>query len=391
VKVDGHQYTRAVDVTTVREAKAMLPQFIVDIKNGAVAAARAERERVQSAPTFEEACQSFVESELSTDPLDSTRQAYFHSLQLLGRNGLNGRKVAEVRPLHVREAMLAVNRQSALATTKLAHLTLGRLFKSLIHREVLTSSPVGTLSSLELPPPGRLTKERGALTPEQVRDLLQAASDDDQLHLWISLMLATACRPGEATAVRFGSIDWIRGSLKIDAAVKPGASYSETRLGPTKGRRSRMVPLGPAIMRMLERARVERESIYQRLGLTLQDGDFLFPSDIVGEGRTAPRAAKSLSAHFKKAARAAGLKGVSPHWLRHTSLTRALAGDAVRPGISVSDVAAFAGHRDATMISKVYGHAISENIARGAALADSLLLPPPAVEIDEASTQKVAS
>ncbi len=376
VRVGERQYSRAVKTATKREALAMLPAFVAEVHSGKVDDARAAVAKAKEAPTFNDAVATFLEREIGIDQT-ATRQSYSNSLRRIGKV-LGDNRVSEIDKHMIRNVLLAVNRESALNTTKLVHCALGRFFRNLADLDIIKASPVQTLKALRLPPPGCQTIRRDALTGSQVVALLEACADDSELRLWVELMVATGMRPGEALALRWCDIDFDRRAVRVVHSVKDGNARGHGKLGSTKNAGSvREVPLGSAIALSLGRAYLERETTYRSLGLAIEDSDCVFAADLI-DGRKAPRSTGSMAARFKRARDRAGLKGVTPHCLRHTFATAAIAGTDTMPGVSMVDAAALLGHSNSAMVAKVYGHAVRENLARGVALADALIAPVPA-------------
>ena len=98
----------------------------------------------------------------------------------------------------------------------------------------------------------------------------------------------------------------------------------------------------------------------------------MFAADLI-EARKVPKSLSAMQSRFRIVRLKAGLPKVTPHYLRHTALTAAIAGTATTPGISMADAAKIAGHSNATQIARIYGHAVQANLTRGIALADALI------------------
>ena len=372
VKVDGKQYVRAVHTETLKEARKLLPGFYVEAQSGALDKVKAARAKANDAPTFTEAVAEFLDREMGSRPeTDATRQAYASALKRAGRT-LGDRNVSDIDRHAIRDCLLDVNRESALNTTKLVHCALGLVFRNLADREVIAASPVQTLKALKLGSPGKEALRREALSGGQIAALLKASVTDPDVRLWIEAMAATGMRPGEALALTWSAIDPARRTISVLHSVKESGIKGQGRLGTTKNKATREVPLGPALASALERAYLERESTYRQFNMTVETDDCVFAADLI-DARKVPKSMGSMSARFNRVRDAARLKKVTPHWLRHSALTAAIAGNASTPGISMADAAALAGHSNASMIARVYGHAIRENVTRGVALADALI------------------
>jgi len=170
------------------------------------------------------------------------------------------------------------------------------------------------------------------LTREEANKLLHAARR--QKHLWrfILLGLHTGSRPGVILALRWEQVDLVKGVLHR----RPIGSAESAR------KRTPPVRLGAKILRRLRSwYRVDGE----RPGFVCH-----YHGDQVGK----------LRRSFPAAAKAAGLKDVTPHTLRHTRATWL-----VQDGVPLWEVAGALG-MTVEMLERVYGHHSPDFQARAA-------------------------
>jgi integrase len=267
-------------------------------------------------------------------------------------------------------------------------------FSKAVKAKRLSSNPTPTLADLKLGHDESDSRaKRTALSRSAVAGVLQHL-DPDTL-LWTQIMAATGLRPGEATALRWGDIDFGQRAIRVARSAKRSGIRGQERLGSTKTKSSeRDVPIGASLLAALHGARDRQEALLRDLtgigeGVTpvrnLVEPDMcIFYADLATkETRRVPRPRESLRRLFKVAAVAAGLPpSTVPHALRHSAITAMLAGDGGSvPGISVVDAAKIAGHARPSMTSDVYAHAVQGNLARGADLADALIAPGPAANV----------
>lgn len=138
-------------------------------------------------------------------------------------------------------------------------------------------------------------------------------------------------RAGELLALRWRAVDFARSSLRVVA------SYSGGAVTTPKSHRARVVPLAPEVARALAR-------LSQRPERTGPD-DLVFPGE---HGEFLDGSA--LRRRFKRALRAAGLRDLRFHDLRHTFGTRCAAA-----GIDLWRVQHWLGHADMAT-TQVYAH-----------------------------------
>lgn len=170
------------------------------------------------------------------------------------------------------------------------------------------------------------------LTEAEIGRLL-AARAAPHIRLAIVLMLATAGRVSAVLQLTWDRVDLERGQidLRLDAA------------GPRKGRA--VVPINAMARAALVAAR--------EAALT----------DHVVEYGGEP--VKSIKRGFSAACDAAGLDGVSPHTIRHTSAVHMAAA-----GVSMSRIAQYLGHSNTAVTERTYARFAPEHLADAAAVLD---------------------
>jgi len=164
-------------------------------------------------------------------------------------------------------------------------------------------------------------------------DRLYAVECAPHIKLAIRLMLATAARVGAVLDLTWDRVNFETGviDLRIDA------------VGPRKGRA--VVPMNAGLRAALSQAR-----------------DIAL-SDYVIEWAGGP--VKSIKTGFYRAVKDAGLEGVSPHVLRHTSAVHLAVG-----GIPMSRIAQFLGHTSTAVTERTYARFSPEHLRQEAEILD---------------------
>lgn len=204
---------------------------------------------------------------------------------------------------------------------------------------------VNAADNIELP--RRDAAEKVALSHEQVR-LLAEGSDD--IATMVRTLAYTGVRFGECVALRVGDVDTERRRLLVARSIT-GVRGRGRLEGPTKTHQVRSVPILTA-------------SLVAELKQVVKDRDpaeFLFPGPD-GNAMTVGW----FRVRFDKACATAGLTGITPHTLRHTAGSLALAS-----GASVVTVQKLLGHRNATTTMNVYAHQLPDDFDNLAAAMDA--------------------
>lgn len=174
-------------------------------------------------------------------------------------------------------------------------------------------------------------KERYLTRPECERLIMAATAP--HIRLAIILMLSTAARIGAVLDLTWDRVDFERGQIRLRR------DDSVTR----KGRAT--VPINAGLRAALSAAKEAAVSDYV--------------VEWAG-GRIG-----SIKTGFRAAVRAAGLKDVSPHTLRHTSLVHL-----VESGISMEEAAQYAGHSNTAVTYRVYARFSPSHLRKAADILD---------------------
>lgn len=213
-------------------------------------------------------------------------------------------------------------------------------------RFAIRSKLIGTNPAVDVDLPRKKAPEKIALTHEQVHDLAEAAGE---LGTMVYVLAYAGLRYGECAALRVGDVDTTRRRLRVSRSITYVTGSGNVE-GSTKTHAERNVPMPQFVAELLSDAVKGREP-----------GERLFPC----EGYDA-MPLDYFRWRFDKAATAAGLEGVTPHTLRHTAGSLALAS-----GASVVTVQKLLGHQNAVTTMTVYAHQLPDDFDSLAAAMDN--------------------
>lgn len=274
-----------------------------------------------------------------------------HIVPHLGKKRLEEVKRPDVQRLIALKATQKVQprsttKQSAspknlsVSTLRLIRAVLHAAYQDAIRDGLVARNPA---SFVELP---KEPKVRPVfLSPEQAVKLMDAAKHSDIPEL-LALLLTTGVRVGEALGIRWQDIDFLLAHVRICGQLQRINGHS-VRIDTTKTGNERTLPLSPSLVVALQH--MKNGQLVN--GWADPDGlAFLNPY-----GRRLDQ--KFVHDRLKAVCRIAGLPEVSPHKLRHTAATFALAetGD-------LHAVQKLLGHRQVALTSNLYGHATAETL-----------------------------
>jgi len=216
-------------------------------------------------------------------------------------------------------------------------------------------------------PPEHTPRERETWSKAEVRKFLAKASSDRLYVAWrLSLY---GLRRGEVLGLRWSDIDLRAGTLTVNQA-RVLVEYRVRIEEPKSCNGKRTLPLDGelvAALTALRKRQLEESTIAgaaYRSGLAgldwHQGGEYVI-TDEVGT----PVHPEWYSDEFGRLLRRAGLRRITLHDSRHTTLTLM-----EHAGVPISIISKWAGHYDSAFTQKTYVHASEEDLQRGqAALA----------------------
>ena len=161
-------------------------------------------------------------------------------------------------------------------------------------------------------PPRIPAKERPSWTVEQARVFWELVRTDEDLALWLILLLA-GLRIGEALALRWADVNFEAGTLQVRRTITQDREGRPILGATTKSGKERTAVLAPATVDALRTQRAAVLSLRLAHADIWIDQDLVFPSPL-----GAPRQTKQLRARLDVLCTQAGLPRLTPHGLRHT-------------------------------------------------------------------------
>lgn len=244
----------------------------------------------------------------------------------------------ELNLLHVQELLgQMADEGKRPATISKVRSALHQMCAAGIEWGALRSNPVASLR--RTPKGANVAKAHRWYNLDEYETALSYITDPDnhdgQTALVATLMLA-GLRSQEARALRWTSVDWQRGVLRITEAVKAVSD----EVGATKSKAGyRVVPMAPELVAVLRRQAEAQMAEGRSEYVFAAEGTYL-----THEAVTAAAAAF---------ARQTGLGYINPHGFRHT-----FASIALHRGIGYEVLAKLMGHGDVSQLIKTYGHVV---------------------------------
>ncbi len=203
-------------------------------------------------------------------------------------------------------------------------------------------------AAMRATPPSARQLVKAAPSPAEVQAMIASADkDDSDMATLIALAAVTGARRGELCGLRWGDVDFDRGTLVIERSVSVVDGQWITKA--TKTHAGRVLALDSFADEVLRRQRARHEDWAVDLGVELTDLTPILTYDL-----QRPISPDTASHYVRKIATAAGVD-THLHALRHFAATQMIGG-----GHDVRTVAGRLGHKDASTTLKVYSHFLPE-------------------------------
>ena len=222
-----------------------------------------------------------------------------------------------------------------------AYQVLDQTLRFAVRSKYIAANPADHIQLLR-----RTTPEKIALTHEQVRKLAEASGE---LATQVYTLAYAGLRYGECAALRVRDVDLQRCRLKVSRSVTAVAKLGLVE-GATKTHQARTIPVPKFVADALARRVCGKAP-----------ADLVFPGP---KGGWMPL--DWFTWRFQKACETAGLDNVTPHSLRHTAGSLALAS-----GASVVTAQKLLGHQSPITTMNVYAHQLPDDFDNLAAAMDS--------------------
>lgn len=271
----------------------------------------------------------------------------------------------KLRAMHI-EAYYAAGTHSS-STMTLHHTVLHRALRKAVRDKLIASNPAVDLESKPRRSASRDDARQHAWSALEARAFLRVATDaGPQPAAFYTLALDSGMRKGELCGLRWDEVDADTGKVRVvHQLLSPTLTDDgQAVFGPTKTGKVRTITVSPQTATLLrEWRRVQREqkmahrADYHDLGLVFSKVDGS-PIQMNNFGQR----------EYATLIKAAGVKAIKFHGLRHTCATLLL-----QAGQPVHVVSERLGHAKVSMTMEVYAHVLPD-MQRDAAAAMTALL-----------------
>lgn len=283
----------------------------------------------------------------------NTKETYRYAVERYVGPYLGAIRLGEVTTGIVDSALARVRLEKGPSAAKTTRAVLNGMFGLAVRHDALEVNPVRETSSI--PTARKLSR---ALTPAEVEDITDRFRSDDRAMMLdvpdlVDFGLATACRIGEALAIRESVLDLDAGTVEINAtAIRVKGVGMVIQERPKSAAGWRVLRLPSYAVEMLQRRRGEIR--FNPPVVKVMDPDGVIREEAVWVAFPAPMARSlrdpsNTAGDLRDALDRFGYPWVSFHTFRKTVLTRL-----DEAGLTAREIADYAGHSQPSMTQDRY-------------------------------------
>lgn len=205
-------------------------------------------------------------------------------------------------------------------------------------------------------------KEVDTYTVEEVKKILSAIADDRLAHAWE--LTPAGLRRGEVAGLRWADVDLGGKTLSIvNNRVLAGNKTVEN--DPKSATSRRTLPLPDRLVSVLKAARARQAAERLAPGAAYGPGEY-----VVSNPHGEPYSPGVLNRYWVKMLKAAGVRHIKLHGGRHSCATLMHL-----QGVPVAVIAAWIGHKDASVTMRLYTHSQNEALRAAGATLNRVVSP----------------
>ena len=279
-----------------------------------------------------------------------------------------------LRPSHIQQAYADLS-HSGLAprSVRQCHVLLHAALRDAVRLGIVPINVVDAVTA-----PREPYTEMETLSIEDVRELFRA-TENDWLHpLWV-VLATTGLRLGEALGLRWEDVDLDRGTLTVRRALQRHSGKGLVIVDPKSASSRRTIELTDIAISTLSRHRNNWLRQRERL-----DGEWAGTNAVFASEAGTPLDPTNVNHRFARTVKAAGLRRVRVHDLRHTAATLAL-----QQGVNPKVVQEMLGHSSIMLTLGTYSHVVQPIRREAAERMNALFEPTPSAHLNPDSQPTV--
>lgn len=294
---------------------------------------------------FGEWLDQWLETAVQPSKAIRTYETYKSLIKVHLKPKLGEHPIGELRPDHLDAYYLA----STLSQKTLEnhHHVLNGALSAAVAYKMIQDNP----AALAMNKPHGEESEAQCWDVDDAKRFLEAAEQrGPQSAAFYRLALETGARKGELCGFQWKDLDWEKGAITVMRQLVK--RWPEPLFGPPKRKKPRVIDLSQQCLAALRQHRKSQAEIRLQAGSAYEDHGLIFAYEQPPFGM--PLSANNIGQReYAKLIKAAGVRAITFHGLRHTAATLML-----KQGTAIKVVAERLGHKKPTITLDVYAHVL---------------------------------
>lgn len=280
---------------------------------------------------------------------ENTRVTYRTQCETHIIPSIGAMRLSELQPIHVQDMVNKLTRDEEKdLSPKTIKNVYGVLHKAMAQAVILRTIPVNPCIGVQLP---KIQKKDITVLEEDQINAFLAIIKGTPYEPILKVDLFTGMRQGEIIGLTWDKVDFATGTILVDCQLihekQKGGVY---KFAPTKTDQIRRIQPMPAVMRILQRVKMEQAQNRLKAGSAWETEDDL--SNLVfTDERGKHFAHNTLTHNVRRFGEQIGVEGLRFHDLRHT-----YAVSSIRAGDDIKTISSNLGHATVSITLDVYAH-----------------------------------
>lgn len=331
----------------------------------------AERAEAAKIKTFKQYGEQVFMPAKKDECAEKTRKYYQNALENHLYPVFGDTLLTEITPAQLSAFFMSKQASSLSHSTVLGiYVTANQLFEMASMEDAIERNPLDKVKRPRQRKDEKKQSEPPRFTQAEVKVIKQHLSKEPlKWQAFIQILLGTGMRRGEVCALTWDKVDFDGMVIKVDGSLGYTPERGIYRDSPKTEAGRRTVPMSVELADVLRRYKAEQvSSVARRAERLKKDNKILKIREIekkialpnylfTVKGGSDPIYPDTVNRYFSRFSKEYGIEDFHPHKLRHTAISIML-----ENGIPVVDVAAIAGHEDASVTHKVYAHASTDGM-----------------------------
>lgn len=285
----------------------------------------------------------------------NTYESYRNSIEKHINPCIGQLKLKDIKKIHIQELLNSLLDENKAQTARQVRLTLNQILTQAVENELIYKN---VAQNIKLPKIKKKTKR--ALTEDEIA-LIDKADFTPKERAFVSILLYSGVRQGEALALTVSDIDLKQGYIRVNKTIIHKGNNAEIKHSPKSDAGVRDIPIPYVLINLLKEyiptLATEQLFTMENGGLVTKSSFIKMWFSIMDKINTAAGGSNWRKNHVKHPELLAIENDITPHTFRHTYCTTLY-----NAGVDIKSAQYLLGHASMQMTLDVYTHMDNQKV-----------------------------